>query len=163
VLRGAGALGTLGSVAGCVSTDDGPESGPTGDTSTATATSTASATPTPTASPTPVAMVTPSADPVVRIADQSFVPRYLRVDPGTEVTWDNEGSGFHAVESAVFNPDVATEWSFYSADMPTGRRVGHTFEEAGIYEYSCTVHGQTEMCGVVLVGTGRYPASLPCE
>lgn len=105
---------------------------------------------------------TTSATTTVTIQDASFSPRRLRVAPGTEVTWRNDGSGFHAVQSDVLT-DAGSEWSFYSADMPTGRSVTHTFAEPGAHEYYCSSHGATEMCGVVLVGDVDYDRRLPCE
>jgi plastocyanin len=105
---------------------------------------------------------TTSGTTTVTIQDESFSPRRLRVSTGTEVTWRNDGSGFHAVQSDVLT-DAGTEWSFYSADMPTGRSVTHTFPEPGVHEYYCTSHGAEAMCGVVLVGDVEYDSQLPCE
>lgn len=141
----AAAVGAFG-VAGCAETDPGDE----------TTTSVSTATPT-------TGTLTFAAEPVVTVTEHAFNPRTLRVRPGTEVTWTNEGDDSHTVQSEVFNPDVATDWRFYSADLVSGASVSHTFEKSGVYEYYCTAHGETEMCGVVLVGGVEYAASLPCE
>ncbi|MHB9288775.1 plastocyanin/azurin family copper-binding protein [Halobacteriales archaeon Cl-PHB] len=127
-------------------------------TPTPTADRTATASPTDTPSP----EITERESPVVTLADRTFDPVALRVAPGTTVTWTNESNSSHTVQSAVFHPAVATEWTFYSADFPPGREVSHEFGDPGVYEYYCTVHGRAAMCGVVLVGAGRRPESLPC-
>lgn len=128
-------------------------------------TPTASATDTRTATPahSPTQMRVPESDsPTVSVRDGAFEPTALRVPPGTEVTWHNESEQTHTVESGVFHPGQAAEWSFYSADLPPGRAVSHSFAEAGVYEYYCTIHGRDAMCGVILVGDARFPGSLPC-
>lgn len=148
-------------VAGCTETGtgDGTETGTTTTGGTTTEETTTEATTTPTPAPTPAF----AEEPVVTVAEYAFSPQVLRVRPGTKVTWRNEGNDTHTVQSDVFNPDVATEWSFYSADLARGGSTSYTFEESGVYEYYCTAHGRTRMCGVVLVGNVEYSATLPCE
>lgn len=116
----------------------------------------------PTASPTRTYRVTESDSASIELTDDAYVPRALRVAPGTTVTWINESATSHTVQSAAFH-DVAAEWSFYSADFPPGRTVTYDFPDTGVYEYYCTVHGRDEMCGVVLVGDARSPGELPCK
>jgi plastocyanin len=99
----------------------------------------------------------------VTAAAGSFTPRRLRVAPGTTVTWENTGTDTHTVQSDVFNPDIASEWSYYSLDLVSGTSASYTFDDPGVHEYYCTVHGEDTMCGVVLVGDGGYTASLPCD
>lgn len=155
------------SLAGCADGGAGPRTeraSPTaaGDaTSTTTAQETATTTATDTSTPTQTP--TYADNPRVVLADESFTPRRLRVRSGTTVTWVNEDTTSHTVDSAAFNPESATDWSFYSADIVPGNRVRYTFETTGVYEYFCTVHGQDTMCGVVLVGDVTYHATLPCE
>jgi plastocyanin len=143
-------------LAGCAG-DDGSDPGETTQPSPAPRTGTASAT----ATPTPA--VQASATSAVTIRDRAFDPLAIRVSPGTEVSWHNASEVSHTVESAVFNPEVATEWAYYSADMPPGRTATHTFPEPGVYEYACTIHGADSMCGVVLVGEAAVAAPLPCS
>ena len=90
-----------------------------------------------------------------------FEPVRTSVDPGTTVTWRNRDGVDHTVTSAQFH-DAAAEWT---VDERAGsdETVTYTFEEAGIYEYYCTIHGQETMCGVVLVGDVTLDATLPCE
>lgn len=148
-------------LAGC---GENPTAPPTTDDSTAATTGAANptaATETTTATPERTVMV--ADEPVIEVTDDAFVPMRLRVEPGTEVTWHNVGGIMHSVEDELFNPQLATEWSFYSMDFPRGARASHTFEEPGAYEYDCGVHGKENMCGVVLVGDVRYGETLPCE
>ncbi|MFB6112483.1 MAG: plastocyanin/azurin family copper-binding protein [Halodesulfurarchaeum sp.] len=97
----------------------------------------------------------------VSAADTSFDPVRLSVEPGTTVTWSNTDPYGHDVTSAQFH-DSATDWSF-SRTLPPGGTVSHTFDSSGVYEYYCTVHGRSTMCGVVMVGDVSLEKSLPCE
>lgn len=151
-------LGTA-AVAGCAS-NDGTETTSVSETTTD---SPETATDSPTATRTASRTVTYADEPQVSAAHEKFTPRRLRVEPGTTVTWTNNGMGTHSVQSDVFNPGVATEWSYYSADLVSGNSASYTFEDPGVYEYYCTVHGRDRMCGVVLVGDVRYGETLPCE
>lgn len=98
----------------------------------------------------------------VRMVDTTFDPIRLSVSPGTTVTWVNEDAVAHTVDAAQFH-DVATKWSFSSGTVESGESVTYTFAEKGIYEYYCTIHGKSTMCGVVLVGDVSLGKSLPCE
>lgn len=98
----------------------------------------------------------------VRMQQISFDPMRLSVEPGTEVTWTNDDSASHTISSETFH-DAATDWSFESDTIDPGGSVSFTFEESGVYEYVCTVHGESNMCGVVLVGDASLDEQLPCE
>jgi plastocyanin len=186
-------LGTLGTVsltalAGCAS-DGGTtdteratstDSPTASDSSTATESATATATetepetttptasptdsPTPTAASTPTTTATPSSGATVAARGTSFDPVRVRVEPGSTVVWDNESTGSytsHTVTSAQFH-DVAESWS-YDESFEGGESLSYTFEESGVYEYYCTIHGKASMCGVVLVGDATLDQKLPCE
>jgi plastocyanin len=160
-----GALGAL-VFAGCSSHEGAgtatttPSRSPT---PTATSSPTATAAGTRTQTPTPHGTVATAEDPRVTVADESFTPRRLHVAPGTTVTWENAGADTHTVQSDVFNAEIATDWSYYSLDLVSGSTASYTFDDSGVFEYYCTVHGQDAMCGVVLVGDVDYSATLPCE
>ncbi|MFB6169059.1 MAG: plastocyanin/azurin family copper-binding protein, partial [Haloferacaceae archaeon] len=68
----------------------------------------------------------------------------------------------HDVKSATFH-DTAAAWDYESSDLGQGDTATHTFDEAGVYEYYCTIHGRNTMCGAVLVGDVSLDATLPCE
>jgi len=105
---------------------------------------------------------TTEAATTVEMANTSFAPLRASVDPGTTVEWVNQDAFGHDVVSATFH-DAATAWEFESDTLGEGGTTGHTFEEEGIYEYYCSIHGQSNMCGVVLVGDVSLDAQLPCE
>jgi len=92
----------------------------------------------------------------------AFAPKRASIDPGQAVEWTNEESVAHDVTSDAFT-DQATDWDF-AADLAEGESTTFTFEEAGVYEYQCTIHGASSMCGAVIVGDASLPGgALPCE
>ena len=101
------------------------------------------------------------ADATVTAVDVSFDPVRLEVEPGSTVEWVNEDSFAHDVTSEQFH-DVAADWDV-AMSLPAGATVSNTFESEGIYEYYCSIHGQSNQCGVVLVGDVSLDESLPCE
>jgi plastocyanin len=101
------------------------------------------------------------SDATVAAVDVTFDPLRLEVEPGTTVEWVNEDDFAHDVTSEQFH-DVAADWDV-AMDLPGGATVSNTFESEGIYEYYCTIHGQSNQCGVVLVGDVSLDESLPCE
>jgi plastocyanin len=92
----------------------------------------------------------------------TVAPMRLSVEPGAEVTWRNDDAYSHTLSAGQFH-DKAVDWSKNERISPNGGQAKHTFEEAGVYEYYCSIHGKSEMCGVVLVGDVSLDASLPCE
>lgn len=147
---------------------DAPGTTPT-DTATPTPTETTDGT-TPTDTPTGTATGTPTATPageetvVKATGSDTFEPVRVSVPPGSTVTWKNTTSGTydsHTVTAEQFH-DVAEDWSM-AARFQGGEKVSHTFDSAGIYEYYCSIHGETVMCGVVLVGDVSLDKDLPCE
>lgn len=112
---------------------------------------------------TPTATPPSTAEPatMVSMLNTSFDPVRASVDPGATVEWVNEDGFAHDVTAAQFH-EVAADWQL-SSDVPAGERTSHTFESAGVYEYSCTIHGKGGMCGAVLVGDASLDDSLPCE
>lgn len=111
---------------------------------------------------TTTAETTTSGGASVVMSQRSFSPRVLSVDPGTTVTWTNTDTYAHDVTSARFH-DEADPWDFQTDTVPDGDAVSYTFADAGVYEYYCTVHGRTNMCGAVLVGGASLPSDLPCS
>ncbi len=118
---------------------------------------------TPTATPTETPTETSGAFVAATNMDD-FDPKRVSIEPGETVTWKNTASGAyssHTVTNAQFH-DKAAEWSM-DESFSGGGRLTHTFETAGVYEYYCTVHGESSMCGVVLVGDVSLDQSLPCD
>ncbi len=77
---------------------------------------------------------TPSAgEPVqVGIDNFSFVPATLTVDKGTHVIWTNRDDIPHTV--------VDTQGRFKSTVLDTNDTWEHVFNEAGTFEYFCSIH-----------------------
>lgn len=88
----------------------------------------------------------------VAAVDNSFEPRYVRVSPGTEITFTNEGRNPHNVvpsEEGQFET-IPTE------DLEPGMSASLTFDEPGTYPYFCSLHGTATrgMVGRVVVEEG---------
>ena len=93
----------------------------------------------------------------VEISDNVFTPRNIRVDPGTEVIFENVGVYEHNVLPAAegaFEP-IDTDTVFPAIDGPGGSDT-RLFETAGDYPYYCSVHGVATagQTGYILVGNG---------
>jgi plastocyanin len=102
------------------------------------------------------------SDRLIEIRDDAFVPRVAEVHTGGLVRWANHDTRDHEVTSAQFH-DSATAWEFSSGVLGKTDIVTHRFEEAGVYEYYCSIRGRERTCGAVLVGDVELPGSLPCE
>ena len=77
----------------------------------------------------------------VTIADFAFDPAELEVAAGATVTWTNNDSATHTVES--------DDETLMSDDLPNGATYEMTFDEPGTYEYVCGIH--PNMSGTVIV------------
>jgi plastocyanin len=108
---------------------------------------------------------TAEADETVELSGNSFDPQILKVDEGDTVEWENAESVEHTVTSTTFSAK-GEEWEFDETLSSEGDTARFTFENEGIHEYYCTVHGEETMCGVVLVGSVfsmvGYEPTLPC-
>lgn len=73
----------------------------------------------------------------IEARDNVFVPRYVKLSPGTKVTFENRGGNIHnvipaekgafsEVPSDEFGPDATAEL---------------TFDEVGDFPYYCSLHG----------------------
>lgn len=140
-------------------TTQAPETASPSDT--ASSTETPAQTESPTATPSQ-STKSPSSDTPVDIEGSRFTPMRLSVPVGTRVEWTNRDSYSHDVTSAQLT-DQGTAWDYYSGNMGEGAVAGYTFDTAGVYEYYCSIHGRSLMCGVVVVGDASHDATLPCE
>ena len=84
---------------------------------------------------------------LISITDNAFTPPSLAVDPGTTVSWRNDGTVTHTVTSSVFG----------AQRLAPGQSFSYTFTSAGTYPYVCDIHAG--MAGTVSVGAP--PPSLP--
>lgn len=67
-----------------------------------------------------------------------YMPLNLEIQTGTTVTWVNEDSVPHTVQSQDEFGNVMA--LFNSAPLNTGDRFEFTFEESGVYNYFCSFH-----------------------
>jgi plastocyanin len=77
----------------------------------------------------------------ISIDNFSFGPMEMTVAPGTRVTWINRDDVPHTV--------VSIDHKFKSQALDTDEKFSFTFEEAGTYEYFCSVH--PKMTGKIIV------------
>jgi plastocyanin len=86
----------------------------------------------------------PSGEPTeqVVIRDFAFVPPELSVPAGSTVAWTNEDGTTHTVRDT-------TGAVIASSNLGQGDTYTVTFDDAGTYDYICTIH--TNMTGIVTV------------
>jgi plastocyanin len=84
----------------------------------------------------------------VVVLDNSFRPENIEVPAGTEVVWTNKGRNEHN----VLHVD-GDDWGVEVEDFQPGASYSHTFDEAGVYRYYCSIHGTTDagMIGTIVV------------
>jgi plastocyanin len=87
----------------------------------------------------------------VEMLDACFTPTVLHVEPGAEVTFVNRDDTVHQVSG------VGDTWGSF-ADLSEGDSVSYTFDEDGVYVYSCWLH--PGMVGAVVAGSGAGSAGL---
>ncbi|HMX07188.1 MAG TPA: plastocyanin/azurin family copper-binding protein [Microthrixaceae bacterium] len=69
--------------------------------------------------------------------DNVFVPQFIEVKKGTEVTWDNTGRNRHNVL-----PDDEGDFESIEVDeLDPGEKASRTFDEVGEFGYYCSLHG----------------------
>lgn len=80
--------------------------------------------------------------------DNTFRAENIQVEPGTTVVWTNKGRNDHDVL-----PVEGDDWGAEVDDFAPGDVYEHTFDEAGVYPYYCSIHGTTTagMIGTVVV------------
>jgi plastocyanin len=84
----------------------------------------------------------------VTALDNSFRPENIEVSAGTEVVWTNKGRNEHN----LLHVD-GDDWGVEVEDFQPGASYSHTFDEAGVYRYYCSIHGTTDagMIGTIVV------------
>jgi amicyanin len=78
----------------------------------------------------------------VTIANMAFSPSQITVNKGDTVTWTNNDSMTHTVTS-----DTGSELD--SGDIQPGSTYSHTFNQAGSFQYHCSIH--PSMRGTIVV------------
>lgn len=91
----------------------------------------------------------------VTMTGSQFDPRNVHVDAGATVTWTNADAAAHTVTSASGNWDM-------DAEVAGGEEVTHTFEESGVYDVYCSIHGSEDLSGMSMkVGVGDAAIESP--
>ena len=85
----------------------------------------------------------------VQALDNTFRDPDIQVQPGTTVTWTNDGRNEHDVL-----PVEGDDWGVEVEAFQPGATYQHTFTDPGVYDYYCSIHGTTTegMVGAVVVG-----------
>jgi len=86
----------------------------------------------------------------VDIAGFMFDPQDLTVQVGETVTWTNNDDVPHTVTAGT--PDMPTPEEFDSGVLQPGDTFTYTFDEAGTFDYFCTLH--PDMTATITVEDG---------
>ena len=100
-----------------------------------------------------------SLDPqIVKVVDDEFSPKVIRVEPGTTVIWESGGANNHNVIASDGTWQAISSDYFEYGIITKGDQYEHTFNEPGVYEYYCPYHGTNNkgMVGTVIVGDVEY-------
>ena len=89
----------------------------------------------------------------VNIGDYFFDPPQAAVEPGSTITWTNNGDEPHTV--------TADDGSFDSGRLNPGDSYTVAFDGQGTVTYHCAIH--PEMRGSVTVGGGGGGGGVPAE
>ena len=82
---------------------------------------------------------------VILIEDFSFSPQELTIEAESGVTWVNRDEDSHSIKLDTFNSEELAKNDFYT----------FTFNNVGIYEFSCGVH--PNMQGKIIVTQREFP------
>ncbi len=80
----------------------------------------------------------------VTIQNFAFNPVTVTISKGQTVTWTNMDSVSHTITS--------TTGDFDSGLISSGKTFSHTFNTAGTFEYSCTIHPSMQHGKVIVTG-----------
>lgn len=99
----------------------------------------------PKAAPTTDELLVGSGEPTtnkVMIENGDFSPAIITIRKGDTVVWENRESVPHTIVSDSGNELVSPSLNIYA-------KYTHTFDEAGSYDYHCSIH--PEMKGTIIV------------
>jgi plastocyanin len=77
---------------------------------------------------------------VEAVADNLFTPDDIVIDAGTRVTWDNVDSIAHNVKKSADIVDFGAPFGVDAGAFGPGATYSFTFDQAGDYFYTCTLH-----------------------
>ena len=95
---------------------------------------------------------------VIRVVDDEFSPKVIRVEPGTTVIWESGGANDHNVIASDGSWQAISSDYFEYGIITKGDQYEHTFNEPGVYDYYCPYHGTNNkgMVGIIIVGDVDY-------
>ena len=68
-----------------------------------------------------------------------YDPSPVTIKPGTSVTWTNNDSTLHTVDSGL--PEQGAVGTLFDSSLiAPGKTFTHAFDKAGSFDYSCTLH-----------------------
>lgn len=90
---------------------------------------------------------------LIEIKDYAFDPNWVAIPAGTTVIWRNYDFVPHTANS--------TAGTFDSGIIQTGKEFRYIFQNAGTYDYYCTIHPY--MKGSIIVTPSNSPQPTPAE
>ena len=84
-----------------------------------------------------VIMPTKVSRPGCEEIDRCYIPSMITISAGESVTWVNEDSAFHSVTSGFYDEPIDL---FDSGYLDPFDSYTLTFDEAGTFDYFCTLH-----------------------
>ena len=79
-----------------------------------------------------------------------FMPNQLHIEPNTEISWETHDMKKHNV-SGLFITDSGEKITILSGDIEPMEKWSYTFEESGVFEYTCGYHESEGMKGRLVV------------
>jgi len=79
-----------------------------------------------------------------------FMPNELHVEPNTTISWQTHDMKKHNV-SGIFKTDSGNGITILSGDIDHMEKWSYTFEESGVFEYTCGYHQSEGMKGKLIV------------
>src|SRR5210317_2201336 len=95
---------------------------------------------------------------IIKVVDDEFSPKILKVEPGTTVIWESGGANNHNVIASDGSWQAISSDYFEYGIITKGDQYEHTFNEPGVYDYYFPYHGTNNkgMVGTVIVGDVDY-------
>ncbi len=79
-----------------------------------------------------------------------FMPKQVTIEPDTTVLWWTHDREIHNVVG-IFKTYSGEEIAIFSGDIPPKADWSYTFEESGVFEYTCGYHETQGMKGKLVV------------
>jgi plastocyanin len=90
--------------------------------------------------PAPIDMRGKTEVEIVAKGGNQFTPNNIVVDQGTDVKWQNQDTIAHNVKKSADAVDFGGEFGVEAGQFGPGDTYSFTFDKAGQYQYTCTIH-----------------------